>query len=64
MPLRIELDFSHGATFARVERSAEGALHLVLIRAQDTVVLQMTYPSLEALSWQLLASLPALFRRS
>jgi hypothetical protein len=64
MPLRIELDLSQGATLARVERSPQGTLRLVFTRAGDTVVLQMTYPGLEALSWQLLASLPALVRGS
>ena len=64
MALRIELDCRQGPTVPRVERSPEGALHLVLSRAHETIVLRLTYPSLEALWWELTAAIPAVVRTS
>jgi hypothetical protein len=64
MAVRIELDCRQGPTVPRVARSPEGALHLVLTRAHETIVLQLTYPSLEALRWELTAAIPAVIRTS
>ena len=64
MTLRIELDFRQGPTVPRVERSPEGALHLVLARSHEQIVLHMSYPNLEALWWELTAALPAVVRTS
>ena len=64
MALRIELDCRQGPTVPRVERSPEGALHLVLAHRHQTIVLQLTYPSLEALWWELTAAIPAVVRTS
>jgi hypothetical protein len=60
MALRIELDFRPGPSVPRVERSPEGALQLRITHAQDQIVLRLTYPSLEALWWELTVALAAL----
>jgi hypothetical protein len=60
MGLRLDLDLRQGPTVPRVERSAEGALHLRLTHRQDAVALHLSYPSLEALWWELTAALAEL----
>lgn len=62
MPLRIDLDFSGGLTVPEVERSPEGALRLSLARGQERVVLHLSFPSLEALWFELTTALAGLRR--
>lgn len=57
MTRRIDVDFRRGLAVPRVERSADGALHLTLTRGAEQLVLHLTYPSLEALWFELTAVL-------
>ena len=57
MTRRIDVDFRGGLVVPRVERSAEGALHLALSRGPEQLVLHLTYPSLEALWFELTVAL-------
>ena len=57
MARRIDVDFRGGLAVPRVERSADGALHLTLTRGPEQVALHLTYPSLEALWFELTVAL-------
>jgi len=49
MSMRIDLDFCHGLAEPSVDRSPDGAFQLSLKRGQETVVVHLSLPSLEAL---------------
>ena len=62
MARRIDVDFRGGLAVPRVGRSGDGALHLTLSRGPDQVVVHLTYPSLEALWFELTVALAELRR--
>jgi hypothetical protein len=51
------VDFRGGLAVPRVERSADGALHLELSQGAEQLVLHLTYPTLEALWFELTVAL-------
>jgi hypothetical protein len=53
MALRIHVDFQDRLAVPRVERTPDGALRLTLTREPEQVVLHLSYPSLEALWFEL-----------
>ena len=57
MARRINVDLRGGLVVPRVERSADGALHLALSRGPDQLVVHLTYASLEALWFELTVAL-------
>ena len=60
MSLRIDLDFRHGLAEPKLMRDAEGRLALTVTRGIETVVLQLSLASLEALSLELMLGLARL----
>jgi hypothetical protein len=62
MPLRIEVDLRDRLALPRVERSADGALRLTLTQGTEHVALHLSYPSLEALWFELTVALAELRR--
>jgi hypothetical protein len=51
------VDFRGGLTVPRVERAEDGALHLALSRGPERLVVHLSYPSLEALWFELTVAL-------
>ncbi len=62
MPLRAQVDFQDRLVLVRVDRAPDGALRLRLTRAPAQVVLHLSYPSLEALWFELTAVLAEIRR--
>ena len=62
MPHRIDLDFSTTVAVPEVERAPDGALHLVLRHRQDQLAVRLSFPSLEALSFEVTTALARLRR--
>jgi hypothetical protein len=62
MAMRIDIDLRDRLTVPRVERSADGALRLTLSRGAEHVALHLSYPSLEALSFELTVALAEIRR--
>ncbi len=62
MPLRIHVDFQDRLALPRVERAPDGALSLTLTREPEQVVLHLSYPSLEALWFELTVMLAEIRR--
>jgi hypothetical protein len=62
MTLRIDVDLRDRLAVPRVERSADGALRLTLSRGAEYVVLHLSYPSLEALCFELTVALAEIRR--
>jgi hypothetical protein len=57
MARRIDVDLRGGLATARVERSGDGALHLTLSRGPAHLAVHLSYPSLEALWFELTVAL-------
>jgi hypothetical protein len=62
MTLRIDVDLRDRLAVPRVERSADGALRLTLSRGAEHVALHLSYPSLEALWFELTVALAEMRR--
>ena len=62
MRLRIDVDFRDRLTLPRVERSMDGALHLTLTRGPEQLAVHLSYPSLEALWFELTVALAEIRR--
>jgi hypothetical protein len=62
MTLRIDVDLRDRLAVPRVERSAHGALQLTLNRGAEQVALRLSYPSLEALWFELTVALAEIRR--
>ncbi len=62
MALRIHVDFQDRLALPRVERAPDGTLRLTLTREPEQVVLRLSYPSLEALWFELTAALTEIRR--
>jgi hypothetical protein len=54
---RLEVDFQHGLAVPEVERAADGRLHLTLTHRQERLLVHLSLPSLEALSFELTTAL-------
>ncbi len=57
MTLRINVDFRDPLALPRVERAPDGAPLLTLTRGPEQVALHLSYPSLEALWFELTVAL-------
>jgi hypothetical protein len=62
MSIRIDLDFRHGLTVPEVSRTPEGVIALSLTRGSERAVIQLSLPSLEALSFEVMTALTRLRR--
>jgi hypothetical protein len=60
--VRIDVDFRDRLATPRVERSADGAFHLTLRRDPEHLVVHVTYPTLEALWFELTVALAEIRR--
>jgi hypothetical protein len=60
--LRIDLDFHHGLAHPAVEQAPDGTFRLSLARGAETLVVQLSLPSLEALAFALNVALARIKR--
>ena len=62
MPLRVHVDFHDHLAVPRLERAPNGALLLTVTQGAEQAVLHLSYPTLEALWFELTVALAEIRR--